>query len=374
MSRKLALKRLTASDLTFFKWHFQHQPAGNQKAFNLDARILTGAMFPELGRRSTLRNPIYLLTLHLFGPGLVQPYTLARKILKQQKNWRLNGEQIDNPEDDPERYNILSPGDFALFEFSGNEKPEVVKINFVAHNVASDAAIHRELTRRYPSGSMWLLQETTIADILAAAAPPAGHPLNGWIESDALEDAALGGATGTAAINRRSGGRGIPPEDFIRSRQAAEQTGVTGENLLNTYLDYELSQGRISEFEWTASINAVAPFDFQVSPTPDETRVIDAKSTSGAFTNPLHLSLGEVQRAVHGPEPYDIYRLYEVTDDTAKMRIARNIGPQLRDILGQLSALPTGVTADGISVLPAFLDFDTDEIALTGSYGDGTDE
>ncbi|WP_442593314.1 protein NO VEIN domain-containing protein [Parapusillimonas sp. JC17] len=368
MPRKLALKRLTASDLTFFKWHFQYQPAGNQKAFNLDARILTGAMYPELGRPSTLRNPIYLLTLHLFGPGLVQPYTLARKILKQQKNWRLNGEQIDNPDDDPERYNILSPGDFALFEFSGNDKPEAVKINFVASGVAADTAIHRELARRYPSGSMWLLQETIIADVLAAAAPPAGHPLNGWIESDALEDAALGGATGTAAINRRSGGRGITPEDFIRSRQAAEQTGVTGENLLNTYLDYERSQGRISEFEWTASINAVAPFDFQVSPTPGETRAIDAKSTSGAFTNPLHLSLGEVQRAVHGPEPYDIYRLYEVTDDTAKMRIARDIGPQLRDILDQLSALPSGVTADGISVRPSVLNFDTEELFLASSY------
>ena len=374
MSRKLALKRLTASDLTFFKWHFQHQPAGNQKAFNLDARILTGAMYPELGRPSTLRNPIYLLTLHLFGPGLVQPYTLARKILKQQKNWRLNGEQIDNPDDDPKRYNVLAPEDFALFEFSGNEKPEAVKINFVASGVAADAAIHREFARRYPSGSMWVLNETTIADVLATAAPPTRHPLHSWVESDALEDAALGGATGTATINRRSGGHGISPEDFIRSRQAAEQTGVTGENLLNAYLDYERSQDRISGFEWTASINAVAPFDFQVSPAPGETRVIDAKSTSGVFTNPLHLSIGEVQRAVHGPEPYDIYRLYEVTDDTAKMRIARDIGPQLRDILDQLSALPAGVTADGISVRPAFLDFDTNETVLTSSYDDGIDE
>lgn len=184
----------------------------------------------------------------------------------------------------------------------------------------------------------------------------------------------MGGTTGTAAINRRSGGRGITPEDFIRSRQAAEQTGVTGENLLNTYLDYERSQGRISEFEWTASINAVAPFDFQVSPTPGETRVIDAKSTSGAFANPLHLSPGEVQRAVCGSEPYDIYRLYEVKDDTAKMRIARDIDPQLRDILDQLSTLPAGVTADGISVPSAFLDFDADEIAMTSSYGHGADE
>ena len=373
MSRKLALKRLTASDLTFFKWHFRNHPAGNQKAFNLDARILADTLYPELSRPSAQRTPVYLLAIHLFGPGLVQPYTLARKILKQQKNWRLNGEQIDNPDDDPERYNILAPGDFALFEFSGNDRPEAVKINFVASGIPADSGIHRELARRYPSGSMWVLQETSVTDVLTTASPPLGHPLYSWIESDALEDAALGGAAGATTINTRSAGRGISPEDFIRSRQAAEQTGVTGENLLNAYLDYERSQSRISEFEWTASINAVAPFDFRMTTPLNDIRVIDAKSTSGAFTNPLHLSLGEVYRAVHGPEPYDIYRLYAVTEETAKMRIARDIGPQLQEILDQLSALPSGVTADGISVRPAFLDFDTDEIILASSYGEDTD-
>ncbi|MFD4122122.1 hypothetical protein ACFWQD_12545 [Alcaligenes faecalis] len=373
MSRKLALKRLTASDLTFFKWHFRHHPAGNQKAFNLDARILADTLYPELGRPSAQRTPVYLLAVHLFGPGLVQPYTLARKILKQQKNWRLNGEQIDNPDDDPERYNILAPGDFALFEFFGNDKPEAVKINFIASGIAADSGIHQELAQRYPSGSMWALQEASIADVLAAATPPSGHPLYSWIDSDALEDAALGGASGAATINTRSAGRGISPEDFIRSRQAAEQTGVTGENLLNVYLDYERLQERISEFEWTASINAVAPFDFQLTTTLGDTRVIDAKSTSGTFSNPLHLSFGEVYRAVHGPEPYDIYRLYEVTEHAAKMRIACDIGPRLRDILDQLSALPAGVSADGISVQPDFFCFSADEMTLRSSYDESTD-
>ena len=39
MSQKLAIKRLTASDLTFFEWHYRRTPAVRQKAINLNAVI-----------------------------------------------------------------------------------------------------------------------------------------------------------------------------------------------------------------------------------------------------------------------------------------------------------------------------------------------
>src|SRR5690349_10097613 len=123
MPRKLALKRLTASDLTLFKWHFQNHPAGKQKAFNLDANVLVGRLFPQLGEPALVPHPRYPLGLYLYGPGLAPANNLQRKILKQQKNWRLNGELIDNPVENPELYNVLAPGDFALFEFSDGAVP-----------------------------------------------------------------------------------------------------------------------------------------------------------------------------------------------------------------------------------------------------------
>ncbi len=46
--RKFALKRLTASDLTFFVWHFKNRNAGNQKAINLNADVFVGKLFPSL--------------------------------------------------------------------------------------------------------------------------------------------------------------------------------------------------------------------------------------------------------------------------------------------------------------------------------------
>lgn len=373
MPRKLALKRLTASDLTLFKWHLANHPAGTQKAFNLDSRVLVGGLYPQLGEPPLVPRPRYPLDLYLYGPGLAAVNNLQRKILKQKKNWRLNGELIDNPDEDPQRYNILVPGDFALFEFAGEVVPKTAKVVLLASRAASDAGVHAEFSRRYPDGSMWLLEEGIVSDVLAVASPPAGHPLHDWVQSDALEDAALGGAAGTTAINARRGGRGISPDDFMRSRRIAEATGVAGEELLNTYFEQERQDGRIEEFEWTASINAISLFDFRVVCTGGEVRLVDAKSTTGAFTNPIHLSSGELYKAVHGPEPYDICRLYEVTGEGAKMRIARNIGPALQQTLEIFGTLPPDVTVDGISLRPTVLAFSAEELVLEASSDEDSD-
>lgn len=371
MSRKLALKRLTASDLTLFKWHFQNHPAGKQKAFNLDATVLVGRLYPQLGEPSPVPQPRYPLDLYLYGPGLASVNNLQRKILKQQKNWRLNGELIDNPVESPELYNVLAPGDFALFEFSGDVTPTTANVVLVSAVVPADAGIHAELASRFPAGSMWALDDGLVQEILSTAVPPAGHPLYDWAETSLLEDAALGGAAGAEEINVRRGRRGISPEDFIRSRRVAEATGVAGEEFLNAYFEQKRQQGNIAEFEWTASINAVSVFDFRVIATGGEVRLVDAKSTTGAFTNPIHLSFGELHKAVHGPEPYDICRLYRVAADRAEMRIARNIGPALRQTLEVFSRLPLEVKVDGISIQPDFLHFSEQEVVLDFSLSEG---
>lgn len=364
MPRKLALKRLTASDLTLFKWHFQNNPAGKQKAFNLDARVLVDELYPQLGEPALIPQPRYPLDLYLCGPGLAPANNLQRKILKQQKNWRLNGELIDNPVDRPELYNVLAPEDFALFDFSGDVTPTMAKVVLIARAQPDDAGLHAELSRRFADGSMWVLDDDVVQDVLLAAAPAPGHPLYDWADISLLEDAALGGAAGTHTVAARRGSRGVSPEDFMRSRRNAEATGVAGEELLNAWLERELHNGRVLEFEWVASSNAVAPYDFRVVEQADAVRLIDAKSTVGGFGNPIHLSLTELMVAVEGGMPYDICRLYEVTERSGKMRIARDIGPGLRHILTTLQALPPGVSADSISLRPEMLNFLPDVVEL----------
>ncbi len=369
VSRKIALKRLTASDLTLFKWHYQNRPAGKQKAFNLDARVLVSALYPALGEPSSIPIPRYQIDLYLQGPGLHAIDNLQRKILKQQKNWRLNGELIDNPVDAPDRYNTLQPGDYALLEFSGERVPEACSITLIAAADQADAILHQELSRRYAVGSMWSMREEDVSAVLKAAPPQLGHPLSEWFESAALEDVVLGGAIGIDAVNRRRAGRGVTPVEFMRSKQAAEQTGVSGEEFLNQYFQQLLDLGQIHSFEWTSSLNAISPYDFRVEiSSQSQARVVDAKSTRGDFSNPIHMSYGEILRAVHGPEPYDIFRIYFLNENTARMRLAKNIGIHLRAILGVVDSLPGGVTLDSISIRPDLLPFEGDEIILGGSY------
>jgi hypothetical protein len=56
MQRRIAIKRLTASDLTLFEWHFRNENAGNQKSINLNADIFIDQMFPSLPEVAQLKN------------------------------------------------------------------------------------------------------------------------------------------------------------------------------------------------------------------------------------------------------------------------------------------------------------------------------
>jgi Domain of unknown function (DUF3883) len=375
MARKLAIKKLTQSDLTLFKWHFINRPAGNQKGFNLDARVLVRSLYPLLPEVvTTLPNQRVPLDLYFYGPGLAGAHNLQRKILKQEKNWRLNGEFVENPDDAPTRYNVLRSGDFALFEFSGTVIPNVTKVVLVASEVAEDATMFAELSRRYPTGSMFVVTEEELGQVVEGANPPEGHVLYDWVESDAIEDAAMGGERGIRRLNTRRQGRGLSPQDFQRSRQAAERVGLQGEVLLNEHFDELLERGLLQSFEWTSSVNAISPYDFALRTTEDQRRVVDAKSTAGDFSNPLHISLSELHRAVRGEEPYDIYRLYKVTDDSATLRIVRDVGAVLGPILAAATAMPQGVSIDSVSLTPDFLGFEREECLLEFPEDTAADE
>ena len=117
---------------------------------------------------------------------------------------------------------------------------------------------------------------------------------------------------------------------------------------------------------WTHPIlNGIAPYDFKIFPKEGTHRVLDAKSTSGGFLNPIHLSMGEIWAATKGAEPYDIYRVFKVTESTAILRIAPDIGPALRPVVEALLGLPEGVVVDSLSVDPSVLPFGTSEMVLS---------
>lgn len=364
MLRKLALKKLKPSDLSFFQSYLRKNPRAKQKGFNLDKKILEETFYPSLSEVVDDRpGKRALVSLEIFGPGLVEPHNLARKILKQEKNWRLNGEAIHDPDESPNRYDALRPDDYAIMEFGGTGAPDSVKVVLVAASHPDDATTHVAIRQLHPVLSMVSLSELDVERVIDAGKPPLSHPIRDWLDKELLEDAARGGATSLEILSSRRLGRGMTLTELQSAKQSAERVGLWGEGLLNHFFS-ESPPANTARHVWAAQANAVSLYDFTLELNDGTIRHIDAKSTSGNFENPIHLSLGELLHAATSGVAYDLYRLYVVTETTGTMRIARDIGPKLSETLTKLAELPSGVKVDSLSFTPSFFVFDDERTQI----------
>ncbi|MCD2166747.1 protein NO VEIN domain-containing protein [Comamonas koreensis] len=366
MSKKLALKKLTASDLSFFHTYYTKHPKVAQKGFNLDKKVIETAFFPSLtaviDSLPDQRSPVALTVI---GPGGAAPDLLMRKILKQEKNWRLNGEVIYNPDHQPTRYDALLPDDFALLEFSGAGSPNAVKMVLLAAADAGDLSTHAAFAAAFPGGAMTILSEDQIEQAIRAGNPPVDHPIRDWLDKDLLEDVGRGGGEATEKLIIKRGARGISASELAKAKANAEAVGHLGEKLLNQH--FTLSKPiNVASHEWTSQINAISPFDFKIMRTDGEIRHIDAKSTAGPYSNPIHLSLSEIHHALSSGVPYSLCRLYNVSESGCAFRIAKNIAPLLKPIVDTIKAMPTGVKVDSLSFDPDYFGFAPQEAHIAG--------
>lgn len=365
MSRKLALKKLKASDLSFFKTYFSRHPDVKQKAFNLNSSIVVDEFFPNLEAAVDAspgqRAPV---TLTLFGPGGAAPHVLERKVLKQQKNWRLNGELVYAPEGAPTRYDDLQEGDIAIMEFSGASVPHAVKVVLLSATDETDKATHAAFNTAFETQSMVVLNEEDIANIIKAAGTRADHPINDWLDDELLEAVAQGDSEAAEKFQKLRPGRGLTDGELKRAKANAEKIGKQGEELLNYYLQH-VADSDVAEYEWTSSVNAISPYDFKLGMSDGSIRHADAKSTGAGFNTPLYLSMAEIQHAMASGVPYDIYRLYHVTGSAGSLRIAKDIASKLPPILSALQALPGGVKAEALAFAPSYFDFETASTTIT---------
>lgn len=372
MPDRMALKRLTGSDLTFFDYHYQNRTFGEskQKAINLNIDVFLDELYPALRGMGGAR--INVLTT-IYGPGALgafMPAPATRPILNNNgKNWRLNGATIPDDPAHLERFRDLNAGDLALFRFRGDPVPTETDVLLIS--AAADPAAHAALDGLVGEGrrSMSVVTHPLINGALAGVALAANHPLLD-LEVDAeidaeVEDVALGGPIGPA-LRRRRGGSRLTPEELARARAEAGRIGAAGEAALNGWLDTEQGAGRISDVVWVARGDAAAPFDFTHRETGDLVRT-DAKSTSGPFERPIHVSIAEVIEAARldAPGPYRIARIYEMDDDGAKCRILPDFRDAAREILDGAAGLPAWSEPDGFRIRPDALHFDVDEIILT---------
>lgn len=364
MSGKLAVKKLTASDLTVFEWHFRNLNAGNQKSINLNRNVFIDQLFPALPEISEVMGGRVPLDLHIFGPGLQDDYNLQRKIIKHgtYKNWRLNGEYIFNPEDTPERFNSLVSGDYVLLEFSGELHPTSARAFFVASSLKEDTGLHSQIENFIEGKSMVSLGHDDLKKIIDAAEPSEEHPVYELLLEASLEDAAYNGLEGTRKLNHRRSGTRMSMETLLKARNNAERIGREGEEIINALFESQKAAEIIEDFEWTSDDNAVAPYDFELINTDEFSRHLDVKSTRGSFSRKLHISIAELHEMAHSEQQYDIYRVYDLHAGTAKLRIAHDLAPFANKVLTAFKTLPAGVTPDSISLEPETLNFETEQI------------
>ncbi len=215
------------------------------------------------------------------------------------------------------------------------------------------------------------ISRDTLAD--AAAAIPKTHSV--WqLAADpefeaALEDAAFGGEKGAEQLAKKSA-KVVSATTLAAAKASAEKNGRDGEALAWLYLQSLQAGGSLKSIEWTSQSNAVSSFDFQIVDNADVTVRIDAKSTSGEFGWPIHMSMSELRAAAMGTR-YDIYRLYHLDEDGAFIKIASDIQATAKDILNALKP-PKGVSIDGVSIDPAILSWG--EEIIFGRPEEGDDE
>ncbi|HYO64588.1 MAG TPA: hypothetical protein VEU33_00790 [Archangium sp.] len=367
-SIKIAIKTLTSSDLSFFKFHLR---LSKQKAINLNSDVFIERFYPGLEGSYV---PV-LFPLSVIGPGGKTAHRLARKALRSQasKNWRLNGEYIHDPDEDPGRYDGLAANDYAIFAFEGNERPEAVTLVLVS--ISSDTRLHAAISGIFTGSArrtMVDVSEAAIADLRATTidAYPGQHPLDALVFRDTVEDV-LFGTSAPIPAGALPSGRSVAmsPSDLQRQLRAAEETGQRGEEL---FRDWLTTKGHTEEdFEWVALTHARSAFDYEVhaarwlAETPH--LFIDVKTTRGPFDRPVHMSIAELRFAA-ATANYRIARMYEIDSGAPKLRILTGVQPVAAQVITSLNALPSGIIADSVQINPGVFGIEVDEVIQQVSH------
>jgi hypothetical protein len=345
-----AVKRLSRSDLSFFRYHYGVD-ATHQKSINLNAAVFN-PMFPGLDR-----GTFHPVDLHLIGPVDAPAERLQRKVVRSasSKNWRLDGEFVVDPEVVPDRYHRLTDADYAIFKFEGDEQPAVVRCLLVSRADSPErySAVRDLMTSGgVTEPSMRALTREMLESL--GEAFNAEAPGLGFLLDDALKE---GLELGGGPVEQRGPGpvrAGVGP---AVDREAADafgaafaETGRRGEGLIAGLLDLQREAGLLSNYRWVSLTNAYAPFDFEATLADGSSREIEVKTTTNDYEQPIFVSTAEAARLVEKGESYNLYRVYGLTDEGAWMAPVDGLSEPLAAALAAVDGLPAGVATRGFAI------------------------
>ena len=349
---RVAIKQLTASDLSFFA---QHLRRSKQKAINLNSDVFVDVFYPAL---RGLYEEFPIKPFSIVGPGGKSPYSLTRKALRTPgaKNWRLDGEIVHDPPDDPGRFDSLQEDDLGILAFEGTTQPEVATLVLVS--ATADAALHAALLSRVTFAgkqSMVVVSQLHLAEVLEETRVAYGdrHPLETLLLPDSVEEAVFGSAETQRRIAQTDGrGVAVSPEVMRQQLRGAEQIGQQGEEVFNRWL--ETTDHTEHDYEWVARTHARATHDFHVKqprwPGASGELFIDVKATRGTFEAPIHMSMAEIRWAATHPN-HRIARVHGLGGDTPRLTMLTGIHEFARLIMETTApALPPGIAIDGFEI------------------------
>lgn len=361
---KFAAKRLTRSDLTLFDYHYKTINAGKQKAINLNRDVFVDLIFPAAPGHASGKAAQFLVSLRVFGPGGIRDVqSMSRKVIAaggRQKNWRLNGETIHDPDDGsyPGRYNDLQGGDYALFGFEGGDLPDTIDMVLLSQNSGADAAVLAALGNIGGPRSMFSLSQADLAVLAAAAAPD--HPVYELVDPGAdgvLEEAVLGSAAAVRQLRRHTIRR-QSAEELAAARLRAQAVGRDGEVLVDAFLKRLVAEERIAGFVWESEVNAINPWDMTLTRLDGSPRRVEVKTTSGPHDRGIHVSQAELDAAVEVNAPTtQIWRISDINAEGGVLRRSKNFKAVARTICDLWAGFGAGLAVDSWTVDPARLEW-----------------
>lgn len=134
----------------------------------------------------------------------------------------------------------------------------------------------------------------------------------------------LVGSPKTIKEHKDEEGKTYSYEELKKVLEEKHQIGVIGENFVNAYLVQKKKGNLIRDFVWVSQIKANSDHDFSITELDGSITYVDVKATKNNLGDRIYISKNELEKISKEGSHYYIYRIFNMKDDRAVLRIISN--------------------------------------------------